>query len=88
MHAEKRAEAAVAPVEFHVDQPGRQRVHRRAAVTLDTVADNTQLGQLLDQRPGKLRPFPVTVDHRQDLSVDELAGPDQIVLLLRGERLT
>jgi hypothetical protein len=37
---------------------------------------------------GKLRPFPVTVDHREDLSVDELTGPDQIVLLLRDERLT
>jgi hypothetical protein len=37
---------------------------------------------------GKLRPFPVTVDHREDLSIDKLTCPDEIALLLRGERLT
>jgi hypothetical protein len=71
-----------------VDQAGRQRIHRRAAVAFDPVADDAERGQLLDQRPGELRPLPVAVDHREDLGVDELTGPDEIALLLRGERLT
>src|SRR6202023_1818489 len=82
------AQAAVTAVDLHVDQAGRQRIHRRAAVAFDPVADDAERGHLLDQRPRELRPLRVTVDHREDLGIDKFTGPDQIALLLRGERLT
>ena len=54
LHPEEGAQAAVAAVEFHVDQPDGDRAHRRAAVPLDAVADDAQLAHPLDQRPGEL----------------------------------
>ena len=84
LHAEEGAEAAVAAVELHVDQPGRDRAHRRAAVALDAVADDAQLGQPLDQRPGELGALPVVVDDRQHLVVDEVAGAPPVVAAPRG----
>ena len=88
LHRQESAQAAITPVDLHVDQPGRQRIHRRAAIAFDPVADDAERGHLLDQRPGELRPLPVTVDHREDLGIDKLTRSDQIALLLRGERLT
>ena len=85
LHPEEGAQAAVAAVELHVHQPGRDRAHRRAAVPLDAVADDAELGQLLDQRPGELGPLPVAVDDRQHLVVDEVAGAPPVVALLAGE---
>jgi hypothetical protein len=49
---------------------------------LDAVADDAELAQLLDQRPGELGPFPVVVDDRQHLVVDEVPGAPPVVALL------
>jgi hypothetical protein len=54
----------VRPVTFHL----------RAPVSLDAVADQSGLAQLLDERPGELRPFPVAIDDREHLVVNERAG--------------
>src|SRR6266511_4052366 len=51
----------------------------------DPVADDVQLGQLLDERPGELGAFPVAVDDGQDLVVDEVAGTPPVVALFGGE---
>ena len=85
LYAEERAEAAVAAVEFHVHQPGRDRAHRRAAVPVDAVADDSELGQLSNQRPRELRALPVVVDGGQHLVVDEVAGTAPDAALLGGE---
>ena len=58
LHAEEGAEAAVTPVQLHVDQAGGERAHRWAAVALDAVADDAQLAHLLDQRPRELGASP------------------------------
>jgi len=68
-----------------VDQPAADGAHRRAAVALDAVADDSQPGHLLDQRPGKLGPLPVAVDDRQHLVIDEVPGAPPIVAFGRGE---
>jgi len=39
----------------------------------------------VDQRPGKLGAFPVPVDDREDLVVDEVAGAPPVVALGGGE---
>jgi hypothetical protein len=85
LHAEEGAQTAVATVEFHVYQADGERAHRRAAVAVDAVADHAELGQLLDERPGKLGPFPVVVDDRQHLEVDEVAGAAPVAAFLLGE---
>ena len=84
----KGAQAAVAPVDLHVDQSGGHRIHGRTTVAFDPAADDAERGHFLDQRKGELGPLPIVVDHRQDLGVDEGAGAGQVVLLPRGERLT
>src|SRR5207302_4240471 len=61
--------------------------HARTAVSLDVVADDPELGEAAGERPGELGLLPVVVDHRQDLPVDEAAGPDEHVPLLVGELL-
>jgi hypothetical protein len=71
-----------------VDQTAGEGIHRRAAVPLDAIAHDPQGPQLLHERPRELRPLPIPVDVRQDVAVDELAGPDEVVLLLRGERFS
>ena len=87
MHAEEHAEAAVAAVQFHRDQPARHRAHPGAAVSLDVLADDAELGQPLDQRPADLGPFPVRADDRHDLLVDEPPDGDEVRPLLVGELL-
>src|SRR5947207_6733780 len=66
-------------------RPGGDRAHRRAAVVFDAVADHAELAELLDERPGELGSFPVAVDDRQHLVVDEGPGAAQVVQLLPGE---
>jgi len=85
--AEEHAEAAVAAVQLHRDQPARHRAHPGAAVALDVLADDAELGQPLDQRPADLGPFPVRADDRHDLLVDEPPDGDEVLPLLVGELL-
>ena len=85
LHPDEGADAAVAAVELHRDQPGRQRVHRRTSVALDTVADQTGGTELLDDRPGELGAVPVLVDLGEYLVVDELPGPGQVLQLVGRE---
>ncbi len=84
---EERAEAAVAAVELHVQEPGRGRVEAGAAVAVDVVADDPELAEAADQRPGHLGTLPVAADHRQHLIVYEHAHPAQQFELLIGELL-
>jgi hypothetical protein len=65
--------------------PGGGRAHRRAAVAVDAVADDPQLGEFLDQRPRELGALPVAVDHREHVLVDEVAGAFQVAQLLVGQ---
>jgi hypothetical protein len=87
VHAEEHAEAAVAAVQFHRDQPARHRAHPGAAVAFDVLAEDAELGQPLDQRPADLGPFPVRADDRHDLLVDEPPDGDEVRPLLVGELL-
>ena len=87
LHAEERAEAAVAAVQLHVDQAAGERAHARAAVALDVLAVEAELGEPAHQRPRQLGGLPVLVDRRQDLLVDEPAGGDEVLPLLVGELL-
>jgi hypothetical protein len=41
---------------------------------LQSVADDTEAGQLLDELPRELGAFPVVVDDRKYVGVDELPG--------------
>ena len=88
MHAEEHAEAAVAAMQLHRDQPARHRAHPGAPVPGDVLADNAEPGQPPDQRPGYLRPFPVRADDRHDLLVDEPPDGDEVRPLLVGELLS
>jgi len=83
----KGGQAAVAAGELHVGQPGRDRIHYGAAVTLDAVADQPERASLEISGPRELGPFPVPVDHRLHLGGDELPGPCEVVQLGRGELL-
>ena len=85
LHGVERAEAAVTPVQLHVDQSGGDRAHRWAAVALDAVADDAERAHLLDELPRELRPFPVAVDDGQHLGVDERPGALQVVPLGIGQ---
>ncbi len=87
VHAEEHAEAAVAAVQFHGDQPARHRAHPGAAVSLDVLPDDAEPGQPLDQRPADLGPFPVRADDRHDLLVDEPPDRHEVRPLLVGELL-
>ena len=87
LHAEERAQAAVAAVDLHVHQPPGQRAHPRTAVALDVVADQAEFAQAPEQRPGRLRALPVLVDRRQDLLVDEAPRAQEVIPLLVGELL-
>src|SRR5680860_569608 len=79
------AQAAVAPIQLHVDQTGRHRAHRRASVADDAVTDDVERAHLLDQLPGELSAFPVAVDDRRHLGVDELAGALEVAQLGLGQ---
>jgi len=87
VYAEHHAEAAVAAVQFHRDQPARHRAHPGAPVSLDVLADDAEFGQPLDQRPADLGTFPVRADDRHDLLVDEPPDGDEVRPLLVGELL-
>jgi hypothetical protein len=41
LHSQQNPEAAVAAAELHLDQTGGDRAHRRTAVALDPVADQS-----------------------------------------------
>ena len=87
LHAEERAEAAVAAVDLHVDEAPGERAHPRAAVALDAVADQAELAEAAEQRPRRLGALPVVVDHRKHLLVDEAPRAQEVVPLLVGELL-
>jgi hypothetical protein len=69
LHAEEPAEAAVAAVQLHVDQAAGERAHAGAAVVLDVLAVEAELGEPAHQRPGELGGLPVLVDRGQHLAV-------------------
>ena len=58
-----------------------------AAVALDVLAQQAELGEPAHQRPRQLGRLPVLVDHRQHLAVDEAARGDEVLPLLVGELL-
>ena len=87
LHAEERAEAAVAAVQLHVDQAARERAHARAAVPGDVLAEEPELGDPAHQRPRQLGRLPVLVDRGQHLLVDEAPHLDEVPPLLVGELL-
>ena len=87
LHAEERPEAPVAAVDLHVHEPPGERAHPRAAVALDVVADQAELAEPPEQRPGRLGPLPVLVDLRQHLLVDEAPRAQEVLPLLLGELL-
>src|SRR5262249_61727552 len=58
---------------------------RRAAVAGDAVADDAELGQLLNQFVRKFAPFPVVVDDGEGLAVDEVTGAPPVGAFLGGE---
>ena len=60
LHAEERAEAAVAAVQLHVDEAAGERAHARAAVALDVLAVEAELGEPAHQRPRQLGAPPST----------------------------
>ena len=69
-------------------QAARDRAQTGAPVTADLLADDAQLAEPADERPGQLGAFPVAADHRQHLILDEPAHPAQDVELVLGELLT
>ena len=85
LDAEERSEAAVAAVQFHVHQSAGERGHPRAAVALDVLPEEAELGQAAHQRPRQLGRLPVLVDLRQHFVVDEAAGGEEVLPLLVGE---
>ena len=87
LHSQERPEAPVAPVQLHVDQARGQRGHARAAVAVDVLPDDAELGEPFDQRPGQLGALPVVVDGWQDLRVDEPPRGDEVLPLLVAELL-
>ena len=87
LDAEERAEAAVAAVQLHVDQAARERAHARAAVPVDVLAVEPELGEPAHQRPRQLGRLPVVVDRGQHLLVDEAPHLDEVPPLLVGELL-
>src|SRR6185369_3817197 len=64
-----------------------ERAHAGAAVALDVVADQPQLGEPPHQGPGQLGPLPVLVDRREHLVVDEAPRGDELRRLLVAELL-
>ena len=87
LHGQERPEAAVAAVQLHVDQAARERAHAGAAVTLDVLAQQSELGEPVHQRPRQLGRLPVVVDRGQHLAVDEPSRGDEVLPLLVGELL-
>ena len=71
MHAKERAQASVAAVELHVHQSAGDRIKARATVSLDVLADDPELPDPPDQRPGHLGSLPVARDHGEDLVIDQ-----------------
>jgi hypothetical protein len=87
LDAEERPEASVAAMQLHVHEPARQLAHAGAAVALEVLADQAELGQANEQRPRQLGTFPVVVDDREHLVVDEAPGSHEVVRLLVAELL-
>jgi hypothetical protein len=73
---------AVAAAELHLDEPGRNWAHCRAAIAIDPVAHQPQLAQPPGQVEGQFGTLPIAWHHRQHLLVDEPAGSLQVVELL------
>jgi len=82
LDAEERAEAAIAAAELHLHEAGGERIHRRAAVADQPVADQSQLPKALREGQREVSPLPVVSDHRQHLVLNEMASPGQVVPLL------
>ena len=92
LHAEERAEAAVAAVQLHVHEAARERAHAGAAVAADVLPHEPQIREPAHQRPRQLRALPVAVDRREHLLVHEAARaqeqlPVGVVELLAQEEV-
>ena len=85
LDAQERAEAAVAAVQFHVDQAAGERAHPRTSVALDVLPVEPEVREPAHERPWQLGALPVIVDLREDLGVDEAPGGDEALPLLLGE---
>ena len=85
LDAQEHAEAAIAPAQLHLDQPGRDDAHRRTPIALDPVSDQPKLAEPARKVERKLGALPVPGHHRQHLLLDEGAGAVQVVGLLVGE---
>jgi hypothetical protein len=75
-------------VQFHRDQPARQRTHPGAPVSPDVLADDAEVGHSPDELPRDLGLFPVRPDERHDFLVDEPPDGDEVRPLLVGELFT
>ena len=71
LHAEEGIDAPVAAGQFQGDHAGREPGQAGASVPGDRPADHTEFGDLRDQFERELGAFPVIVDDRQHLGVDE-----------------
>src|ERR1700756_1953192 len=72
---------ATAAVNPHANHPSRCRAHRRAAVAIQTVADQFELTEPPAQVDRHLGALPVVVDRRHDFLFDEPPGAGQVVPL-------
>jgi hypothetical protein len=87
LDAEERAEAAVAAVQFHVDEAAGERAHPGAAVAGDVLAVELEVDEPAHQRPRQLGALPVLVDRGQHLLVDEPPRAQEVIPLLVAELL-
>jgi hypothetical protein len=71
LHADERVDAAVAAGQFQRDHAPGEPGQSGAAVALDRAAHDAERGQLGHQLERELGAFPVVVDDRQHLCVDE-----------------
>ena len=66
-------------------RPRGERAHPGAAVAVDVLAVQAEVGEAAHERPGQLRGLPVLVDRRQDLPVDEAPRGHEVLPLLVRE---
>jgi hypothetical protein len=87
LNAEAGPEAPVAAVKLHRHQARGQRAHAGAAVAVDVLADQLELGEAHHERPWQLGALPVVVDRPQEFLVDQAPGADEPLPLLVAELL-
>jgi hypothetical protein len=85
--SEERVDAAIPAGQLQSHHAGREPGQAGAAVAGDRAADHPQVSDLRDQFKGELGAFPVVIDDRQHLSVDEVSYPVADLAFGLGQQL-